>query len=252
MAKSKFLRNLGTKELLVPHLDAWFAANTFPDEIPFTLTPNKEKDDALHPSMHALACPRVIYAEKMDHLDEPTRGVLAQTNKMFFFGDFTHKLLQWVVVEQLGFATWDDIEYEVHLSSKTEAGNEWTCRGFIDIARCKIPGHGARLVDIKTANARVFATGIPPNLWTKYVAQINLYLDWTDQDDDAIVLVVEKDHPHRFKELYVPRDPKLLDEIYQRWDEATDAVAEGKPPECWCDIQSECPVSNLYDGIPIT
>ena len=253
MAKSKFLRNLASKELLVPHLDAWFATNDFPDEIPFTLTPNKEKDDALHPSMHALACPREIYAEKMGHMDEPTKMALAQTNKMFFFGDFTHKLLQWIIVEQLRFATWDDIEHEVYLESKTEKGNAWQCRGFVDVAHCIIPNVGDRLIDMKTTNARVFATQIPHALWQKYVAQVNLYMDWTGQtEEEAIILVIEKDHPHRFKELYIPFDPDLVDDVYERWDAATDAVAEGKPPECWCDIQPQCPVSDLYDGVPTT
>jgi len=247
MAKTNFLKTLGKREILAPYLDAFFAANEWPEDLQFTFNPYKERDDHLHPSMHAMACPREIYAQQMGHLDEPSRQLLAQQGKMFMIGDFIHHLIQWVVVEGLEFSTWEDIEKEKLLrSEETPGGNRWTCRGFIDIANCHIPNVGNRLVDIKTVNSVSFATGIPPSLWAKYEAQVSLYLDWENHEEDAIVLLFEKDHPHRFKELYVQRNDALNEEVYERWDEATDAVATGTPPDCWCFDPLKCPVKNLY------
>lgn len=238
---AKFAHHFKRHEILVPHLNNWFARGAYPNEIPIHITPNKEQDDAFHPSS-ALKCSRELYASFRDEL-VPERHT-AEAQKNFQIGHIYHSYLQWLVVDQLGFATWEDVEKEYDFSFTSELGNPYRVRGFIDIARCEVPSRGTYLVDIKTMNARIYAQDYPA-VMPKYEAQVKLYLEF-EELDEAIILCVEKDSPHRLKEVMVQRDPDLVAEIMGRWESIVDALAAEEPPPCTCSNPATCPARGIY------
>ncbi len=248
MATVKLSNNFGKhfarNEILVPHLNTWFANAKFDDEIPFDIVihPNKEKDDAFHPSS-ALKCSRVLFAQFRKDLPEEKHA--ADTQKIFMFGHFSHAIIQKIVVE-LGFCDDAEIEKEYDFNFETAEGNPYRVRGFIDIARCVVPNRGTYLVDIKTMNARIYAQNdLPVSTMEKYEAQVKLYLEF-EELDEAIILCVEKDTPHRFKEIIIKRDTAFVDDTIERWEGVTDALVTGRVPECTCVDPGRCAAKGLY------
>lgn len=241
---AKFVNHLRKNEILVPHLTAYFANGKFPDEIPVMVHPNKEEDDAFHPSS-ATRCSREIFAMRQGDLTGKAHTAEQQLN--FIIGHMYHSLLQWIMVEGLGFCTWADVEKEHDLHFTTENGNPYRVRGFIDFARVEIPNRGTYLVDIKTMNSRLFAQdSLPATTHEKYEAQVRTYLEFEDLDH-AIILCVSKDSPHRFKEVLVERDTDFVERTMDRWEDVTDAIAAGVIPDCTCSDPDSCPTRNLYD-----
>jgi len=241
---SKFA-HLRKNEILVPHLNAWLARGEFPDEIPIKIGMNKEKDDAFHPSS-ATKCSRQLYAEMTGDLidGKPT----AEQQLTFSIGHMYHGFIQWILVEGLGFCTWDDIEKEHDLKFTTQNGNPYRVRGFIDCARCVVPNRGTYLVDVKTMNTRLFAQdNLPASTHERYEAQVQIYLEFEDLDE-AIILCVSKDSPHRFKEVIVHRDTDFVERTMDRWEDVVDAMASGEIPDCTCFDPSSCPTRKLYDN----
>lgn len=241
---SKFVNHLRKNEILVPHLNNYFATGKFPDEIPVMVHPNKEEDDAFHPSS-ATRCSREIYAIHKGDVVQQAHTAEQQLN--FIIGHMYHGLLQWVMVEGLGFCGWDQIEKEHDHYFTTDAGNQYRVRGFIDFARVEIPNRGTYLVDVKTMNSRLFAQDhLPATTHEKYEAQVRMYLEFEDLDQ-AIILCVSKDSPHRFKEVIIQRDSDFVERTMDRWEDVTDAIAAGVIPDCTCADMDTCPTRNLYD-----
>lgn len=241
---NSFGKHYARNEIIVPHLNNWFGNAKFDDEIPFEISihPNKEKDDAFHPSS-SLKCSRELFAAFRGDLPSERHSVDSQ--KIFMFGHFSHAIIQKIVVE-LGFCDEQEIEKEYDFHFETAAGNPYRVRGFIDIARCKVPNRGTYLVDIKTMNARIYAQqDLPATTMEKYEAQVKLYLEF-EELDEAIILCVEKDSPHRFKEIIVKRDPDFVAEIIERWEGVADALVTGRVPNCTCSNPSNCPAKGLY------
>lgn len=230
--------------VLSPYLDNWFATADFPDELVFTVHMNKEKDDAFHPSS-AYGCAREVYGRRVGDISYP--ALTGVSYKNFMYGHFSHEIIQYVLVHELKFAKPEDIEKEYYFRNlKTAKGNSYSIRGFTDVARCRIPNSKEYLVDIKTVNARIFAQDqLPLNTWNKYVAQVQLYLEFEDVDE-CILLCSEKDTPHRFKEYIVPRDGDAVDSIITKWESVVDALAEGVVPDCTCDDPDTCPARDVY------
>ena len=251
MAKMKFMqqfaKTLAQDSILVPHLNNYFYVADWPDEFPFVVHPNKEQDDAFHPS-GALKCMRTLYAERKGDLKPEVHPLELQ--KTFLFGHFFHAALQWIIVEGLGFAEWSDIEKEYDNYFETDNGNTMRVRGFTDVARCVIPNEGTFLVDIKTINSRLFSKEpLPDFLVDKYTAQVRFYLEFEDLDE-AIILCCEKDSPHRFKEVRVSRDGAFVDSILEDWEDVVDMEVEGIIPPCTCFNPAECPTRNIYNVDP--
>lgn len=239
---NNFTKNLARKEILVPHLNTWFANAEFPDAIPFNVNPNKEKDDAFHPSS-AERCSLELFAARRGDLPEEKHGSDAQKN--FMIGHMYHGLMQWIVVEGLGFSTWDEVEKEYDLHFTTDAGNPYRIRGFIDIARCEVPNKGTYLVDIKTMNSRIYAQGLSETTMKKYRSQIQLYLAFEGLET-AILLAVEKDSPHQFKEILIEADPAFVDRAIARWEDVVDSLVEGRVPDCTCLNPERCVAKGIY------
>lgn len=248
---SKFLKKLAKKEILIPHLDAYIAKGDFP-HYQFDINPHKERDTYFHPSGDCTPCERTLFAKFSGDL--AGKGLVASSHKNFMVGHFWHFWLQNILTEGLGFAEERDIERK--LLWKSPEG--WTVTGAADVAYCDVPGYEKPfLVDFKTMNARQFAeTSIPDYVLKKWTAQVNVYMDLLHQIDvvrsdvmyqpeQCIMIVIQKDTPHAFKEVVIDYDPDLVQEIYWKWDRVWDALENDFPPVCDC-APGKCPVETLY------
>lgn len=252
---AKFVNHLRKDEILVPHLIAYFANGEFPDEIPVMVHPNKEEDNAFHPSS-ATRCAREIFAAHAGDL--VTRPHTAEQQLNFVIGHMYHALLQFVMVEGLGFCTWDEVEKEYDFGWDkgandfdgklvTPNSNPYRVRGFADFARVAVPNQGEILVDVKTMNSRLFAQdNLPANTYDKYSSQVKHYLEFEGLER-AIILCVSKDSPHRFKEIVIERDTDFVERNMDRLEDVVDAIAAGVIPDCTCADKDSCPTRNLYD-----
>jgi hypothetical protein len=250
---NKFAKHMARNEILVPYLNNWFANGKMPDEIPFTVHPNKEDDNAFHPS-GALKCARELWIERQGDHEYAKHDATSQKN--FMIGHMYHGLIQFIMVEELGFSKWSEVEREYDYgwdkegncfddSLVTHKGNSYRIRGFADFSRCRLPGKGEYLVDIKTMMSRIYAQDFVGSAnQPKYEAQVKLYMDLEDINQ-AIILCVEKDGPHRFKEHVVAADHDFCEDIYDKWEYVVDCEVEGVVPDCTCDHSVECPAKGF-------
>lgn len=238
-----FRRNLVKHHKLVGLYDEFFAKEI--EGFTFAIEP-KQKDDGWHPSGHCIPGVRELWHHAVDpHGDGFSLGV----RKSFPVGHFWHQLLQFATV-QMGLAKPEAIERRgvrgwghtsVGAVRKVEWGDvPWApfhyATGQGDIAPIEAPDFTG-IVDFKTMNARDFKLaegGLLPD-WAeyKYEAQINIYMDFFDQDYGMIV-GIQKDSPHNFCELVYERNQELIGMIYDKWEfvgECLDADVEPTPSD---------------------
>lgn len=238
MAKFSFTKALSTKNVLTPHINSYLERGLFPDEWNLQIRPNKPKDDAFHPSGDCLPCARELYYKHSGQL--PERKIDATSHKNFNVGHMWHSWLDTIVVDGLGFAKWEDVEKQCGYAQE-----RWWATGLADIAYCDIPGKGVYLIDWKTMNSRIF--GYEPDqpqlaaILEKYRYQVNCYMHWTGRER-CIIVGIEKDTPHAFREFVYEYDPDLLAPVYNKWDIVAACLRSGIPPDCDCD---DCPVAHL-------
>lgn len=236
---SKFVRNLANKHKLVPHLDRAIESGEFEWEYKFPGP--KEQDDAWHPSGHCT--PSVYDLWQMATSEPEERKLPASLLKTFQVGHFWHQYLQFVTVEKLGFATWDEIECSATRSWVSNPSFEdepepyhWV-KGSADICPVHIPVHGDYLVDIKTMKSGDYKqNGMPRWCADKYECQANIYMDLFDIDR-AIILCVLKDSPHDMKELEFVKNQPLIDAIYDKWHIVAECIATEVEPDIEFSIE---------------
>ncbi len=227
--KSKVTRGILKNEKLVPHLDRAIQSS---GDFDWTYEIEAKKgDQAFHPSSHCLLSPLEIYNSIVDPEKEE---ISASLRKTFSVGHFWHGYIYHILVEKLGFTGWVEIEAPgTRVWGMNGDGSPKPyhfSQGKADVARCSIPKHGDYLIDIKTMNAIDFRTpGLPHRFHYKYVAQINIYMDFFDMEK-AIILKVQKDSPHDFAEVELVRNQPLIDAIYEKWKITGLHVAELFPP----------------------
>lgn len=197
----------------------------------------KVGDSGFHPSGHCTPSPLQLYnyATSVGSGKAPSISL----RKSFAVGHFWHAYLQHIVVEELEFASWDDIER----SGKTVWGDldnpepfHWAT-GSGDIAPCDIPGHGKYLIDIKTMKGVDFnQQGLPNWCAKKYECQVNIYMDWFDLDQ-CIIFCVQKESPHDFREVTLKKNQPLIDAIYSKWKLVSRCLTKNIPPDEDYDIE---------------
>lgn len=232
---SKFVRNLVKGHKLAPHLDKSIGEGEFEWNASFG---TKEPDTAFHPSGDCIPSPLALFGMAKKEEGE-FKKPSAALRKTFQVGHFWHAYIQWLVVERLGFASWEEIEL-THETRWADGDYGWA-RGAADIAPCHIPIHGDYLVDIKTMGAHDFKLqGLPGWCAGKYECQVNIYMDWFDLDK-TLILCVSKDSPHDFKEFIFNRNQPLIDAIYDKWKLVKVCLDQDvEPPE---DYNIELPLA---------
>jgi len=223
LTSTTLTKNLVKRTKLIQHLDRAFE-NWDETDFVFTHGP-KGKDDAFHPSGDCTPSINDLYDKVIKHLDgEDTFGpISASLRKTFMVGHYWHAILQHLLVHELGFATPESIECRG--AKRWGNGAFHWATGSADVAPCAIPKHGDWIVDFKTMNGRVFAQEGLPNYTDnhgyttgqKWEAQVNIYMDWFDLEHGLIV-GVNKDSPHAFKEFEFIRNQPLIDAIYHKWE----------------------------------
>jgi hypothetical protein len=233
--KTALVKNLVKNHKLVPHLDKYIGAGEFSWSADFD---PKVGDDAFHPSGHCTPTLNELYKMASGQLHEAPLPV--SLRKTFMVGHFWHAYIQYIV-QELGFADESAIERRgekvwAYLAPPGVNGHRpkpfhWAT-GSGDIAPCVIPGHGEFLVDIKTMGSHDYKrNGLPDWAAAKYECQINVYMDWFQQER-AIILAVQKDSPHEMKEFHFERNNALIDSIYKKWELVSTCLDEGiEPPE---------------------
>jgi len=222
LKKDTFVRNLVKNHKLAGHIDKSIGEGEFNWHAEFKV---KQGDDGFHPSSDCT--PSVFNLFRSRTTD--SKGISTGLSKAFQVGHFWHAYIQWIVVERLGYASWDEIE--VRGQRRWADGPYGWATGSADIAPCHIPSAGDYLIDIKTMRAPDFKQqGLPSWCAEKYECQVNIYMDWFDLDE-AIILCVCKDSPHEFKEFRFERNPELVEAIYSKWRLAGDCIQTGTVPD---------------------
>lgn len=252
MDSSKLLKTLGIGQgnILAPHIDMYLQEGDFPSEWNITIPNFKDDDGWYHPSSHCFASPRLLYYDRGLMRDALRAGLLeddialaprkigASLRKTFDCGHMWHGYVGAVLVE-MGFVKEENVEQRVK-SPKVKGS------GTADLVDVEIPGNGTWLVDMKTMNSSEFNRGANPNTFKKWEAQVNCYMDWVGAER-AMILAIQKDSPHNFREYVIEKKPDLLEEIYARWALVEEALAAGTPPPCDHGYGQECELGSLCE-----
>lgn len=241
--KSKLVMNLGKRYKLVPFLDKALA--TFDDPWEFKYEP-KKGDTGWHPSGQCTPPVSDLYQNAKPEWDDwkavhegqaqyagpqPGPPIKAELRKTFMVGHYWHQLLQHLCLE-LNFCEPSAVErkgergWSTPICYYTGGGGDgvWLPKPFHwatgsgDIAPCTLPNGWEGVVDFKTMSAQQYKQpDIPQWAAAKYKCQINIYMDFFDLEN-GIILCVNKDAPHDFKEFEFQRDQGLIDAIYAKWE----------------------------------
>ena len=222
---ANFIKDLAKKEIVVPHINNYLSRADFPKQFDISIRTQKEPDDAFHPSSDCEPCECELYKKIRG---ETERELTSTSHKNFFVGHFWHEILQNILCDQLGFCDKDDVEKELR-----HYDDDWWARGFADIAKCEIPGKGSYLVDFKTMNTYSFQKP-PESLLKKWRMQVACYMAWDNRVDSAIIIGIQKDTPHEFREFVFHRNDEMLLPIYQKWTNVSLAIKNEEQVFCSC------------------
>jgi len=218
---TKLIKSLSTKSyMLIPHIDSYLAKGEFPDKWNLTIINKKEKreygeaDIRFSPSSDTMLSVEELVKKHTDK--KPPELVTAAMRRTFDCGTMWHEYLQNIILA-MGLVDKDGIEKYMIKKITNDKGYAFTS-GLGDLVGVEIPGYGSWLIDIKTMNKRHFDNP-PADMMAKYAAQANLYGEWFGYTN-LMVLAISKDSPHDLKEIIVPYDSTLIQDIYDRWIEA--------------------------------
>jgi hypothetical protein len=229
--KTNLTKSLVKNHKLAPYLDKYLSSEVTDFEF---RTETKVSDNAWHPSSHCTPTPRELYDFATS--DNKQKSFPAALYKSFIVGHFWHQLLQKAVLD-LGLAQPEAIERkgkrvwgeESSTKHPTPKPFNWAT-GAGDIAPCSIPHCGDYLVDFKTmGNHDYKQNGLPAWCAHKYEAQINIYMDLFGMERGLIVCI-QKDSPHEFKEFEFKRNQPLIEAIYSKWVFVSGCLELGEAP----------------------
>jgi hypothetical protein len=214
---------------LVPHLDKYISKGD--QHWTFVYDP-KQGDSAWHPSSDCTPSVYELYRKAKGELDE--RAPTPALYKTFMTGHFWHQYVQNMLLD-MGFCDEDAIERRGK-KSWGEGPFHWVT-GSADVAPVTIPVHGDFLLDIKTMNSHDFRRpGLSEWSGDKWECQTNIYMDFFDLDR-AMILGIQKDSPHEFKEFIFERNQDLIDAIYLKWKLVAECLDTGVVPEETDDVE---------------
>lgn len=248
-----FLKQLAKKELFIPHIERYLNKADFPAVWNFPIVPSKEKDSYFHPSGDCTPCERYLFTKFSAPELLPLQTTNATSQKNFMVGHFWHRLMQDIFVAT-DMAEKREVEKVLNIEQVDSNHHEgWIAQGSADIARAYSPGRSEPfLIDFKTMNSRSFSNGPSDDLMWKWRLQVNCYMDFMNHNSEyeviptqAVMILIQKDSPHTFKEILVDYEPDIIDPIYNKWSIVYDALRTNVPPQCECPI-GRCPVEGSY------
>ena len=226
------LKRLSNKELILPYLERSIVSEKWPESYTVTIDSGAyygHGDGYFHPSTHPLMGARQLYyAFCPETRDQVIRErTTLQREMTLSMGSALHGVIQ-TQMQMAGLVTKpEDIEVEY-------INKEHHVRGRIDMI-VDHPDGGRYPVELKTRTHFKFnkQTEILPS-WD---AQLSLALDATGYDT-GILLMMESGWPYSLKEFVVPKNVKLLDEIYSKFDMVRECIANRTPPPHCCGYDS--------------
>lgn len=224
--KSQITRNLGKKYKLIPYLEK--ALVGFEDEWKYQYI-QKKKDTAWHPSGDCTPPVSELYEKAMETYEGHDFSGL---DKNFQVGHFWHQFLQYIILHKLEFCEPEAIERrgtkDWSRKNHCEPGHWVTGAG--DIAPILLPCGWQGIVDIKSMGSFSFKKSeneLP--FADKYECQFNIYMDLFDENQ-TMLLAVNKDTPHDFKEFVYARNQPLIDIIYEKLEFVSACLDAGEAP----------------------
>lgn len=235
-----FRRDLSPKYKLVPLLDKAIA--DFDEEWTFTYEP-KGHDLYWHPSGHCVPNAKELYHLAQDRLNPNDDEDLAFKRKMSKFGPvghFWHQFLQHIMVryemvdasaiERPALKGWTDKGIYHYVDVWDLQAKPFTaCVGNADVAPWTFKGNDY-IVDFKTMASRSFQQVSHLPFAAKYECQMNIYMDLFNYDR-ALIVGINKDTPHDFKEFEFRRNQPLIDVIYDKWKFVAECIEDNEPPD---------------------
>ena len=269
LKKSSLVRAF-VKTKLGYHLDQAIGKGDFTWEYQYK---PKQEDNAWHPSGHCTPSTLELYHYAADTLEAASQdeqpvdgsapiqknrkeGFTPALYKTFQVGHFWHAYLQKLCLD-LGFCEADAIERKgVRSWGEPDTISDNTGRttgswpkpfhwvtGSADIAPCEIPGHGPYLIDFKTMNGFAFKPNLPPgDTAVKWECQLNVYMDFFDLEK-ALILGINKDSPHDFKEFEFHRNEELINALYAKWELVAECLERGVEPKGEIELPTKGPVN---------
>lgn len=219
---SKFVKAF-QKTQLVSHLDR--AISGWDGDWEYKYSP-KQGDDGWHPSGH---CTPSVH-ELWQVATGQSENQFGDMNKTFQVGHFWHQYLQHIVLDVMGFC--DESAIERSGEKRWGGGPFQYATGSGDIAPVVLPDGKELLVDFKTMSSHAFKRPDPPAYAVdKWECQTNIYMDFFDIEE-GIIVCINKDTPHDFKEFRYLRNEPLVEAIYEKWHLVSQCLTEGiEPPE---------------------
>lgn len=247
-----------TKTKLGYHLDKEIGKGDFEWEYKYE---PKRDDNAWHPSGHCTPSLAELYhyakdSQELAVVANPDDGAPIEKNatqsenftpalyKTFQVGHFWHQYCQELCarmdfcdsesIERRGTRAWtaDDprtVTFSGELEGFTPEPYHWTT-GSADIAPCNVPGHGEYLIDFKTMGSHVFRPNLPSDdTLVKWECQLNVYMDFFNLEK-ALIVGINKDSPHDFKEFEFHRNEELVERLYYKWKLVSTCLDEDEEP----------------------
>lgn len=250
ITKDSFVQNLAKGRLVVPYLESF---DKLDEEWTFTYVP-KVHDDAWHPSGDCLPTVAELLAKARG--EAPRKPHSPGTQRNFMVGHFWHALVQRILCEKLEFCTPEDVErpgsrcwdrmYEGEPGVIYPPKAYHWAKGSGDIAPLVMPDWRG-VFDIKTMAGSLWKQSwksglLPANFADKYEAQVNVYMDFFDEER-ALILGVNKDAPHGFVEFQFERNQELIDTIYAKWEYVSYCLDEEIEPDPEADAEFTLPLT---------
>lgn len=258
-----FRKDLSPKFKLVPKLDR--VIQDFDEEWDFHYEP-KQGDLYWHPSGNCVPVPSALYDLAMNKLHPDPVEDLAFKRKMSKFGPvghFWHQFLQHIMVryemvepsaiERSAQKGWKLAYKDCTMDcpgGHSENCMAWAndgyapfnaCVGSADVAPWTFKSHDY-IVDFKTMSSRSFQRPtLPDDFGKKYECQMNIYMDFFDYDR-ALIVGINKDTPHDFKEFEFRRNQPLIDVIYAKWKFVAECIEDEDRPDTDDDKAFELPL----------
>ncbi len=223
-------QRLANREFLAPYLEKALLSDSWPDVMEFQVdTSPKQHDTFFHPSSHTTGSERWLYYQMHPELKKQRMNrKMSMTDHMTLtMGKAAHSIVQTQLIHA-GLIAEEDTEV-LH----TDYEHNW--RGSMDW-RYTFQSNRTFGVEMKTTNSRSFERLQTP--YKSAVNQLNIYLDGQELEE-GIILYVEMGYPFRVKEFHITRNDKLIREIYTKWDNVMEAIAEGQAPKYCCELNSD-------------
>lgn len=232
-----FRKDLSPKYKLVPKLDKAIAG--FDEEWTFTYEP-KEHDLFWHPSGHCMPVASALYDLAHERLNNGVNEEHERSMRKFGpVGHFWHQFLQHIMwryemcdAEAIEHKSWKGWHHHdaPYITEPALFAPFHACTGSADVAPWTYKEHDY-IIDFKTMGSRSFQRPtLPEGFAAKYTCQMNIYMDFFDYER-ALIVAINKDTPHDFKEFEFRRDDALVEAIYKKWKFVAEALEANERPD---------------------